>query len=124
MTHEISPAERLYAIVEQGLCIGCGLCQAVAGGDRVRVCKTQSGYEQPVVQAELDHDTVDRERTGRATLGAVLQHHQHVAPVVRRQVQHSTLDQIGLASRNHDSGCLFESNPVRLRSPRLESVWG
>ena len=21
-----TPAERLYAIVEQGLCIGCGLC--------------------------------------------------------------------------------------------------
>ena len=28
-----TPAERLYAIVEQGLCIGCGLCQTVAGKD-------------------------------------------------------------------------------------------
>ncbi|TNF86996.1 MAG: Coenzyme F420 hydrogenase/dehydrogenase, beta subunit C-terminal domain [Gammaproteobacteria bacterium] len=55
-----TPGERLYAIVEQGLCIGCGLCQAVAGADRVRVCKTLNGYEQPVVQGELDDATVDR----------------------------------------------------------------
>lgn len=56
----MSANERLYAIVEQGLCIGCGLCQSVAGKTRVRVCKTQSGYEQPVIEGELDHATVDR----------------------------------------------------------------
>ena len=60
MNHSQSPDERLYAIVEQGLCIGCGLCQSVAGADKVRVIKTQSGFEQPVVLGELDHDTVDR----------------------------------------------------------------
>ncbi len=60
MIDKATPAERLSAIVEQGLCIGCGLCQAVAGSDRVRVCKTTSGYEQPLVQGELDHETVDR----------------------------------------------------------------
>ena len=60
MSHERTPTERLYAIVEQGLCIGCGLCQSIAGKNRVRVCKTMSGYEQPVVVGELDHATVDR----------------------------------------------------------------
>jgi coenzyme F420 hydrogenase subunit beta len=55
-----SPAERLYAIVEQGLCIGCGLCQAVAGPDKVKVVKTTGGYLQPVVAGALDHETVDR----------------------------------------------------------------
>ncbi len=40
MSNEPTPTERLYAIVEQGLCIGCGLCQSVAGSDRVRVTKT------------------------------------------------------------------------------------
>ena len=60
MNQPSAAKERLYAIVEQGLCIGCGLCQSIAGGDRVRVCKTQSGYEQPVVEGELDHATVDR----------------------------------------------------------------
>ena len=60
MNHSQTPDERLYAIVEQGLCIGCGLCQSVAGADKVRVTKTQSGFEQPVVVGDLDHDAVDR----------------------------------------------------------------
>jgi coenzyme F420 hydrogenase subunit beta len=54
-----TPAERLYAIVEQGLCIGCGLCQAVAGPHAVEVRKVSSGYEAPVVVGPLDHVTVD-----------------------------------------------------------------
>ena len=60
-----TPAERLYAIVEQGLCIGCGLCQSVAGKDaqgkrRLNVVKTSNGYLTPVIESELDHETVDR----------------------------------------------------------------
>ena len=55
-----TPSERLYAIVEQGLCIGCGLCQSVAGKNVVQVVKTTQGYEQPVVIGELDHQTVDK----------------------------------------------------------------
>ena len=55
-----TPKQRLDAIVEQGLCIGCGLCQALAGVERIQVTKTMSGFEQPVVVGELDHDTVDR----------------------------------------------------------------
>ncbi len=60
MPDEASPIERLYAIVEQGLCIGCGLCEAIAGGERLRVRKTTSGYEAPVVDGDLDPATVDR----------------------------------------------------------------
>ena len=60
MSKEPTPTERLYAIVEQGLCIGCGLCQSIAGSDRVRVSKTMAGYLQPIVEGELDHATVDR----------------------------------------------------------------
>lgn len=59
MNETATPADRLYAIVEQGLCIGCGLCQTIAGADRVRVRKTAGGYLQPVVEGELDHPTVD-----------------------------------------------------------------
>ena len=55
-----TPTERLYAIVEQGLCIGCGLCQSIAGSDRVRVTKTSNGYLTPLVEGELDHETVNR----------------------------------------------------------------
>ncbi|MDD9821569.1 MAG: Coenzyme F420 hydrogenase/dehydrogenase, beta subunit C-terminal domain [Gammaproteobacteria bacterium] len=55
-------AERMNAISEQGLCIGCGLCQAVAGRDKIRIMKTASGDERPVVvDAEaLDDATVDK----------------------------------------------------------------
>ncbi len=60
MSEQRTPTERLYAIVEQGLCIGCGLCQAVAGSERVDVCKTRNSFLQPVVVGELDHETVDR----------------------------------------------------------------
>lgn len=60
-----TPNERLYAIVEQGLCIGCGLCQSLAGSDdagvnRINVTKTSNGYLTPVIEGELDHETVDR----------------------------------------------------------------
>jgi coenzyme F420 hydrogenase subunit beta len=55
-----TPTERLYAIVEQGLCIGCGLCQSVAGPDTIKVVKTSTGYECPVVVGDLDNDTVNK----------------------------------------------------------------
>ena len=55
----ISPTDRLYAIVEQGLCIGCGLCQSVAGPDVVRVVPAASGYQYPVVIGDLEHSVVD-----------------------------------------------------------------
>ncbi len=42
------------------MCIGCGLCQAVAGPDRLHMKKVENGYERPVLVGELDHDTVDR----------------------------------------------------------------
>jgi len=60
MTVEQTPTQRLYAVVEQGLCVGCGLCQSVAGEQHVSVMKTLNGYEQPVVVGELDHQTVDK----------------------------------------------------------------
>lgn len=60
MNNEQTPTKRLYAIVEQGLCIGCGLCQSIAGEECVRVTKTQRGFLQPVVDGVLDHETVDR----------------------------------------------------------------
>ena len=54
-----TPTERLYAIVEQGLCIGCGLCEAIAP-ESITVRKTTTGFEVPVVIGDLDDATVDR----------------------------------------------------------------
>ena len=56
----VTPEDRLYRIVEDGMCIGCGLCESVAGPGVVRVEKVESGYECPVVVGDLDHETVDR----------------------------------------------------------------
>ena len=60
MNDRPSPADRLHAIAEQALCIGCGLCQSVAGPDRIKVIRTSAGYERPVVTGDLDDATVDR----------------------------------------------------------------
>ena len=54
-----NPEDRLYAIVEQGLCIGCGLCQSVATPDVIRMKKSANGFERPFVVGDLSHETVD-----------------------------------------------------------------
>jgi coenzyme F420 hydrogenase subunit beta len=51
-------------IVEGGLCIGCGLCQAVAGPDHIQVVMTPEGRERPIVLMPLDERTL-------ATINAV-----------------------------------------------------
>ncbi len=55
-----SAAERLDRIVKDGMCIGCGLCQAVAGTDKVTVKKSSSGMLVPFADATIDHETIDR----------------------------------------------------------------
>ena len=57
---ESQATERLYRIVKQGLCIGCGLCESVAGEENIQVRKTTSGYEAPVVVGNVDDQIVDR----------------------------------------------------------------
>ncbi|WP_052248958.1 Coenzyme F420 hydrogenase/dehydrogenase, beta subunit C-terminal domain [Leisingera sp. ANG-Vp] len=56
----MTPAERLNRITEDAMCIGCGLCQSVAGPDTVRMELVETGYERPVVRGDLCHETVDR----------------------------------------------------------------
>ncbi len=52
--------DRFYRIIEEGLCIGCGLCQAVAGEHRIRMTKTDAGDLRPVAFGPLDDALVDR----------------------------------------------------------------
>jgi coenzyme F420 hydrogenase subunit beta len=56
----ITPGERLYRIVEDGMCTGCGICQSIAGVQSVSVELVESGYERPVVVGPLTHETVDQ----------------------------------------------------------------
>ncbi|WP_169828893.1 Coenzyme F420 hydrogenase/dehydrogenase, beta subunit C-terminal domain [Marinobacterium jannaschii] len=55
-----SPTQRLYRIVEEAMCTGCGLCQSLAGAENVEMCKVASGFERPVVVGELDDSVVDQ----------------------------------------------------------------
>ncbi len=56
----LSPEERLYQIVEHGMCIGCGICQSIAGKDRVQMLLVENGTERPVIKDKLDHSIVDK----------------------------------------------------------------
>ena len=55
-----SANNRMNAISEQGLCAGCGICQSVAGPDKIKVVKSVNGYERPVIVGDLDDVTVER----------------------------------------------------------------
>jgi len=50
--------ERLSDVVENGLGTGCGLCQAVAGRDRIEFITTPEGRERPVERKNLPPDTL------------------------------------------------------------------
>jgi coenzyme F420 hydrogenase subunit beta len=56
-TRPRAPAS-LESIVEQGLCIGCGLCQSIAGADRVRMRMNGEHGERPFVIEPLDDSTL------------------------------------------------------------------
>lgn len=49
---------KLDQIVENGLCIGCGLCVSIAGRSRVSLVMTPQGRERPVARMPLSHDTL------------------------------------------------------------------
>jgi coenzyme F420 hydrogenase subunit beta len=54
------PILPVETIVGQGLCIGCGLCQSIAGADNVRLAMLAEGGERPVVVGTLDDPTLAR----------------------------------------------------------------
>ena len=50
----------LEEIVEGGLCIGCGLCQAMTGAGKIHMVLTAEGRERPVAQDGLDAAALER----------------------------------------------------------------
>src|SRR5262245_29417964 len=50
----------LEQIVENGLCIGCGLCRSIAGPDRVDFVMTPEGRERPIAREPIDDGTLAR----------------------------------------------------------------
>src|SRR3984885_12751051 len=55
-----STALSLEEIVQGGLCIGCGLCRSVVGGEKIEMVLTPEGRERPVVRGALDTATLAR----------------------------------------------------------------
>ena len=55
-----TPQQRVTDIVENGLCIGCGMCQSIAGSERIRLTMTPQGRERPVLQQALASATVEQ----------------------------------------------------------------
>jgi coenzyme F420 hydrogenase subunit beta len=53
-------AHQLSEIIQNGLCIGCGLCQSVATPERVRMVMTPEGRERPLEIIPLATKTVER----------------------------------------------------------------
>jgi coenzyme F420 hydrogenase subunit beta len=45
-------------IVQSGLCIGCGLCQSLAGADKLRLVMTPEGRERPREIAPLEDEEI------------------------------------------------------------------
>ncbi len=52
----------LPSIVAHGLCAGCGLCESLAGTDRVEMAITSAGHVRPKVKAPVDAATMARIR--------------------------------------------------------------
>jgi len=56
----LTPEERLNKVVTDAMCIGCGLCQSIAGRERVQMRLVENLTERPVITGELDAGTVDK----------------------------------------------------------------
>jgi coenzyme F420 hydrogenase subunit beta len=52
--------DSLDALVANGLCIGCGLCESVAGADVLRLAMAPSGGERPVLVGTLEPEVEAR----------------------------------------------------------------
>ncbi|HTL91040.1 MAG TPA: Coenzyme F420 hydrogenase/dehydrogenase, beta subunit C-terminal domain, partial [Steroidobacteraceae bacterium] len=50
----------LEEIVENGLCIGCGLCRSIAGRDQIDFVMTPQGRERPLARRPLDRAALER----------------------------------------------------------------
>lgn len=51
--------QRLTRIVEDGLCVGCGLCASLAKDGAVTMKTSPLGYLRPYVTGEIGDDLVD-----------------------------------------------------------------
>jgi coenzyme F420 hydrogenase subunit beta len=53
------PIYSIEQIVTQGFCMGCGLCQSIAGLENIRLTMNAEGGERPVVVGAVDDKTLE-----------------------------------------------------------------
>ena len=51
---------KLSDIVDNGLCIGCGLCQSIAGKDKIEISMSSKGRLEPKEVKKIAHETFDK----------------------------------------------------------------
>ena len=56
---DVTPEEKFNRIIEDALCIGCGLCQSVATPVKIQVAKAKSGELRPRVVAPLSNEDIE-----------------------------------------------------------------
>lgn len=56
---QMSPSKRLQTIIDDGLCLGCGLCSAVAGPQALTFGRGKDGEPQPLAGPDLNDDVMD-----------------------------------------------------------------
>lgn len=56
---DVTPEMRFERILTSDMCIGCGLCQALLGADKIRVVKDATGALRPRIEAALCDADVD-----------------------------------------------------------------
>jgi coenzyme F420 hydrogenase subunit beta len=70
----VSHPSTLAEVVRHGLCTGCGLCQSMAGPDRIRLEMTADGFLRPTIRQKLSAEEE------RRILSACPGNRQHAAP--------------------------------------------
>ena len=55
----LTPNQQFYKIVEDGMCIGCGLCESVVGAETICLELVANGFERPVIQSDMSQSVVD-----------------------------------------------------------------
>ena len=55
-----SGVESLQDVVRGGLCAGCGICESLAGRDRIEMRLTPNGQVRPLIRDTLDAEENER----------------------------------------------------------------
>jgi len=56
----MATAKKLSDIVDNGLCIGCGLCQSIAGKDKIEVLMSSKGRLEPKEITKITPETFNK----------------------------------------------------------------